>query len=118
HRVGRDRFVRFDQEMNWINARVLCQSNGLDLYRPNNITAVSQYLEDNFSDRWYWVGGRGNGTHQLWFSGEVVTRADPWYSNHYTKVGTDFCLQIIAYSGNYAEGTVLASVPCTRSKNI
>ncbi|CAL4075266.1 unnamed protein product, partial [Meganyctiphanes norvegica] len=49
HRVGRDRFVRFSQNMNWINARALCRRNGLDLYEPYNSTAIAIYLDDNFS---------------------------------------------------------------------
>ena len=24
-------------------------------------------------DNWYWLGARGNGTHQVWLGGDVVT---------------------------------------------
>ncbi|CAL4143363.1 unnamed protein product, partial [Meganyctiphanes norvegica] len=105
HTVGRDRFVKPDQEMNWINSRALCQSYSLDLYRPYNITAVAEYLEETFSYN-TWIGSRGNGIHQRWLSGEVLTSAEPWYGEHYTEVGTDKCLEIIGHSGWYAKGQI------------
>ncbi|CAL4121184.1 unnamed protein product, partial [Meganyctiphanes norvegica] len=116
--VGCDRFVRFPEEMNWHQGRALCQSHGLDLYRPCNLTAVAQYLDDNFRDTWYWLGAQGNGTHQVWFSGEVLISAEPWYSNYFQRVGTTYCLDVITHSGLYRKGTILAATSCSRRTNI
>ncbi|CAL4154295.1 unnamed protein product, partial [Meganyctiphanes norvegica] len=116
--VARDRFVRFAQEINWIDAQSLCQSHGLALYQPLDIVAVAQYLEDNFSDKLYWLGAQGNGTHQVWLSGEVLDRSDPWYGTQYTNVGTSYCLYFITWSGEPAKGTVLATAPCVSTTNV
>ncbi|CAL4075269.1 unnamed protein product, partial [Meganyctiphanes norvegica] len=101
------RFVRFSQNMNWINARALCRRNGLDLYEPYNSTAIAIYLDDNFSDSFYWLGARGNGTYQIWLSGGELTRDEPWYSTYYQYVGANSCLAIITHSGYPRRGGVL-----------
>ncbi|CAL4126159.1 unnamed protein product, partial [Meganyctiphanes norvegica] len=118
HIVDTDRFVRFPQEMNWDDARALCRGCGMDLYKPKNIVAVAKYLEDNFSDKWYWLGARGNGANQAWLSGGVVSRSDPWYRDYYKHVGTSDCLQLITYNGEPAKGTVLGTASCTNRTNI
>ncbi|CAL4115682.1 unnamed protein product, partial [Meganyctiphanes norvegica] len=111
--VGTDFFVRFPQEMNWEDARALCLGCGMDLYKPKNAVAVAKYLEDNFSDTWYWLGARGNGANQAWVSGGVVSRSDPWYKDNYKEVGTSDCLYLITHIGMPAAGTVLAATSCT-----
>ncbi|CAL4107537.1 unnamed protein product, partial [Meganyctiphanes norvegica] len=117
HVVGSDRFVRFPQGMSWVAARSHCQSFDLDIYEPRNITAVGIYLDENFSDNWYWVGARGNGTHQVWLSGEVLTRADPWYRDYWQYVSSSYCVEIITHAGIPANRTSLAGVACTRTNN-
>ncbi|CAL4099022.1 unnamed protein product [Meganyctiphanes norvegica] len=112
-----DRFVRFSKEMNWYYARTLCRRHSLQPYHPGDILAVAQYLEDNFSDRWYWLGAKGNGTHMVWISGEPLTMADPWYTTYYPtsyhqNVGINDCLYVITFNGDASRGAVLATSPC------
>ncbi|CAL4140196.1 unnamed protein product [Meganyctiphanes norvegica] len=115
HILDTDRFVRIPQGMNWNDARALCRGFGLDLYKPKNAVAVAKYLEDNFSDNYYWLGARGNGTNQAWVSGGVVSRSDPWYGGSYTNVVTNYCLALFTHGGYPAAGTVLFADSCTRS---
>ncbi|CAL4190160.1 unnamed protein product, partial [Meganyctiphanes norvegica] len=113
--VGADRFVRFDQKITWNEARNVCRSHGLELYMPKDILNVSKYLDDTFSNgsgMWHWLGGRANGTHMVWLSGDVLTREDPWYSTGYSYVSTNYCLYFLTHSGWATKAQVLYSYLC------
>lgn len=115
--VGADRFVKYNQTMTWTDARTVCRSVGLDLYQPKDYLAVSKYLETNYfnggSSVYFWLGGQGNGTHQLWFSGSVVPANAPWYGSYASSVGTNHCMFLVTYGGNADKGTVLGAYRCS-----
>ncbi|CAL4165234.1 unnamed protein product, partial [Meganyctiphanes norvegica] len=119
--VGGDRFVRFPQKMNWAKARVLCRSHNLDLYIPKQILDLAQYLDASFADDnmqtqdHHWLGAHGNGTHQVWLSGDAIS-TDPddlWYNNAYNHHGINDCTFLLTDHDAYSKGRVLSAYRCT-----
>merc|ERR1712106_1017190 len=117
-------FVPFpDDPMNWYDAQSLCRSYGLNLYHPNDIINVTEYLDENTSAQWYWLGAKGDGTSLVWFDGTNVTvSVPPCYRLQYCLdyTGTNDCLATIAYNDNWVNGTVIFSYTdtCSRRTNI
>ncbi|CAL4203182.1 unnamed protein product [Meganyctiphanes norvegica] len=116
--VGHDMFVMFNQTMHWPDARALCKRYKLDLYQPIGILMVANYLDDNFSNTRYWVGSHGNGTHQVWLSGEILTKdGNPWHDDDRMayNVGSNQCSYLLLNNW-WAESNkkrILFSVTCT-----
>lgn len=121
HTVGSDRFVSFYEmgPMSWTDARAVCTNHGLDLYEPQDNAAVSQYLLDNIESSWsilyFWIGGRGNSTHNVWLSGgEIPYDADAW---RYSYSGYADCFDDCMWFGAAASygGKNIGCNYCTNS---
>ncbi|CAL4141649.1 unnamed protein product [Meganyctiphanes norvegica] len=106
--IGSDWFVKIDQRVSWDEARALCQEQDLDLYQPIDPPAVARYLEDKYNDGLsrYWLGARGNGTHVVWISGDILSEDNPYFFPN--PLGIIGACTILLTNSNYPEqGTVL-----------
>ncbi|CAL4070568.1 unnamed protein product, partial [Meganyctiphanes norvegica] len=115
--VNSDWFMRFDQEVNWDDARIFCQEKGLDIFQPKDAPAVAIYLEDKYDADRYWVGARGNGTHMVWVSGDVLTEDDPWTIKGYLNffVANAICTSLEAGGVHWItkEEVLIPALYCT-----
>ena len=60
----------------------------------------------------HWLGARGNGNHQVWLNGEIVTTDEPWYNNAYNNAATNDCVFLLTDHKAYRKGTVLSAYRC------
>jgi len=96
------RFIVLGQNkgVTWQRARTLCQDAGYDLADLANphidATRLASYLLTKHNLRYYWLGGKGQGSNIAYLSGQVLEPQSPLWRkpDHGFQTSTNFCMYI------------------------
>ncbi|CAL4152427.1 unnamed protein product, partial [Meganyctiphanes norvegica] len=96
------RFIVLGQNkgVTWQRARTLCQDAGYDLADLANphvdATRLASYLLTKHNLRYYWLGGKGQGSNIAYLSGQVLEPQSPLWRkpDHGFQSSTNYCMYI------------------------
>lgn len=97
-RFNNNKYIRFDKNMNWLEASVYCNSLGghLVTYESENEYLKIKDFIISGSKKWYHVGGVKDGDDWYWVNNKLVDDYIDLYSNYYDPYGE----YLMEYSGN------------------
>ncbi|CAL4172865.1 unnamed protein product, partial [Meganyctiphanes norvegica] len=92
--------VYVDESRTWDAAKTLCETQGLELAKPQDAVGLRKYLQERYGDKQYWVGGKATGSAYEWIrDGQQLSSSDPlWADDEPDATASGNCLYLRSYA--------------------